>query len=216
MKSDSSNTRRYKQTARAEAATENGERILRAFNRQLQQGWFDEIRLEDVAQEAEVSVQTVIRRFGGKDGLLEACTEMMDREIRAERQMPVGDVDQIIELIIAEYELRGDQVMRLLAQEDRYPQIRKNADRGREVHREWTGDVFAPWLDRLSGSERRDVHDRLVIALDIYVWKLVRLDMKRSKASLARTMKRLCASALGLPPEDLTQAPALPKEESHA
>lgn len=208
MKSDSSDTRRYRQTARARAAEETADRILAAFVERLRKGWFDEIRLEDVASEAGVTVQTVIRRFGGKEGLLDASHQRLRTEILAGRDLPEGDVSQALDAIIREYETQGEFVMRVLAQEDRYPEIKEMADRGREVHREWVGKVFAPWLDRLRGDRRRHAHDRLVIALDIYIWKLVRVDMKRSKASLQRTMLEMCAAALGVTPDKLANAPA--------
>ena len=205
MKSDSPPTRNYRQKARAKAAAETGMRILDAFIARMQVGWFEEIRLDDVAADAGVTVQTVIRRFGGKEGLLESVNDKIDHDILEERQLPVGDVANALDAVVAEYEKLGDFVMRMLAQEDRYPSIRALTDHGREVHRRWTGDVFAPWLERFGGAERRHVHDRLVIAFDLYVWKLLRVDMKRSKAELRRTMLEMAADALGTTTEDLLQ-----------
>ena len=203
MKTDSPPTRAYRQKARAKAAEETGKRIVEAFQRHLREGWFEEIRLDDVAAEAGVTVQTVIRRFGSKEGLLETVNVKIDSEIVQERDLPVGDVAKAVDAIIAEYEKLGDFVLRLLAQEDRYPSIRELTDHGRAVHRRWTGDVFAPWLERFGGAERRHVHDRLVIAFDLYVWKLLRVDMKRSKAELRRTMLEMAADALGTTIQDL-------------
>ncbi len=196
-------TRAYKQTARAKAAEETGQRIAEAFHDLLESGWFDEIRLEDVASKAGVSVQTVIRRFGGKEGLLQLHAEQMHRLILTERRLPIGDAVEAIRAIIAEYELRGDMVMRLLAQEDRFPQLMGVAERGREVHREWVGSVFEPWLRELDGNARRDTHDRLVIALDLYIWKLLRKDMRRSRECLQRVMLEMAADALGITAEEL-------------
>jgi len=52
-------------------------------------------------------------------------------------------------------------------------------------------------------------HDRLVIALDLYVWKLLRVDMGRSVGELKAAMLDLCAGALGVMPADFaTQPPA--------
>ena len=42
-------------------------------------------------------------------------------------------------------------------------------------------------------------YDALVIATDVYVWKLVRRDMGRPTADLAELMRRLIAAALGGP-----------------
>ncbi|MXO59366.1 TetR family transcriptional regulator [Altererythrobacter salegens] len=205
MKTDS-DTRTYKQTARAKAAEETGERIVQAFYARMQVGWFEDIRLDDVAADAGVTVQTVIRRFGGKDGLLAAASEYLGDKIMTERKASVGDVGRAVEAIVKEYEAQGELIMRALAQEDRYPQIRAMTDKGRATHRQWVGLIFAPWLEPLELAERRHAHDRLVIALDLYVWKLLRVDMKRSLEDLRRTMLEMAAAALYTTPLALLEA----------
>ncbi len=203
---EQADTRAYRQTARAKAAEQTGERIIAAFLARMRGGWFEEIRLEDVAADAAVSVQTVIRRFGGKEGLLDASRNRMRDDILAARQLPSGDVGRALEAIIAEYEAHGELMMRALAQEDRYPQIKGMTDEGRTTHREWVGEVFAPWLATLEPDARRRAHDRLVIALDLYVWKLLRVDMKRSLEELRRAMLEMAAAALATTPQALIEA----------
>lgn len=212
MKDESSNkTRNYRQSTRAKAAEETGHRILDAFMAHLQTQWFDEIRLDDVAKEAGVTVQTVIRRFGGKEGLLHAASNRMQEDIVGERAPAALDVGRAVDTLIAEYEMAGPLMMRLLSQEDRYPAIRVIADRGRATHREWVGDVFARWLPALPPEKRRKVHDRLVIALDLYVWKLLRSDMGRSLEELRTAMLEMAAAALELEPGEL-ERPAMLSE----
>jgi AcrR family transcriptional regulator len=53
-------------SARAEAAEATGERILDAALELFGERPTDQIPLDEVASRAGVSVQTVIRRFGGK------------------------------------------------------------------------------------------------------------------------------------------------------
>lgn len=207
MKDESPSIRPYRQTARAEAASATAERILDAFIVRLRADWFDEIRLEDLARDAEVTVQTVIRRFGGKEGLLEAGNRRLSAEIIEGRQIPVGNVPVALDALIAEYEEHGHFVLRLLAQEDRYPAIRVITDNGRAVHRRWVGEVFAPWLARLAEPARRAAHDRLVVALDLYVWKLIRVDMRRSLGELREAVLALSAAALDTDPDNLTLTP---------
>src|SRR5215207_7199490 len=77
----------YRQSARALAAEATGERILDAFDSQFRKRWFDEIRLEGVAREAGVTIQTVIRRFGAKEGLLDAMHQRLGGEIRQRREV---------------------------------------------------------------------------------------------------------------------------------
>ncbi|WP_054530378.1 TetR/AcrR family transcriptional regulator [Erythrobacter sp. SG61-1L] len=208
MKDESSKTRGYRQSARAKAAEETGNRILDAFLAHLQAQWFDEIRLDDVAKEAGVTVQTVIRRFGGKEGLLKATSDRMQEEIVGDRAPAAQDVGRAVDTLIGEYEAVGPLMMRLLSQEDRYPAIRIMADRGRATHREWVGDVFARWLPKVPAEKREYVHDRLVIALDLYVWKLLRADMGRSVEQLRKAMLEMAADALDLEPGEL-ERPAL-------
>lgn len=200
MKSEST-PRTYRQTARATATAETAERILDAFMARMECCWFDEIRLEDVASDAGVTVQTVIRRFGGKEGLLEAGQKVMEANIKSARTVPAGNVAKALDAIITEYESLGSLVMRLLGQEERYAPIKATTDVGRAHHREWVGSVFLPWLEPMPSEQRRRAHDALVIALDIYVWKLVRIDMRRSTVELRRTMLDLCAGVLGVVPE---------------
>lgn len=188
--------RAYRQTARAAAAEATAQRIVDAFNERLERQWFDEIRLEDLAQDANVTVQTVIRRFGGKEGLLSATSDQTAVKVMSTRGMPVGDVPGIVRAIIADYEQIGDFILRILAQEDRYPPLRRQGDRGRVEHRAWIAAVFAPWLDGLAPDAARRRTDALVVATDLYVWKLVRRDMQRPVEELEPIMARLVEAAL--------------------
>ena len=55
---------------------------------------YDRIRLEDVAADAEVTVQTVIRRFGSKHGLLAATVEREFARLAADRAAALGESPQ--------------------------------------------------------------------------------------------------------------------------
>lgn len=191
--------RSYRQNARAAAAEATGERILDAFTERLQTSWFDAITLDEVARSAGVTVQTVIRRFGGKDGLLDAAHARFGRAIRHRRATARGDADAAVAALIEDYEAAGDLVMRVLAQEDRYPALKAVGDVGRASHRAWTGEQFAPWLEQLDDDARTAAHDALVVATDIYVWKLVRRDFGRSTDALAAIMRGMISAALGQP-----------------
>lgn len=203
-----SRPRRYRQTARASAAEATRERILDVFTAALQNSWFEAITLQEIAGEAGVTVQTIIRRFGGKEGLLEAARHRFGAEIRQRRDLPPGNAPRAVAAIIDDYEQVGDLILRLLAQEERYAPIKALTDEGRASHRAWLGNSFSPWLERFEEPERTAVHDALVVATDLYVWKLVRRDMGRSKEALAALMRRFIAAALKLP-EDAIFTPAI-------
>ncbi|HEX8654272.1 MAG TPA: TetR family transcriptional regulator [Allosphingosinicella sp.] len=197
--------RAYRQTSRAAAAEATGERILAAFRARLEQGWLEEIRLEDIARDAGVTVQTVIRRFGGKEGLLDVAAQRIGEAVQLRRDVAPGDAAAAVRAVVRDYEASGDLIIRMLAQEDRYRAMRRIADIGRAGHRAWIGAVFEPWLDPMPEPRRRPAHDALVVATDLYVWKLVRRDMGRDVAELEGLMLRMIAAALGVAPADLAQ-----------
>src|SRR5215471_5796170 len=97
--------RRYRMVARAEAAAATGERILDATIKLFWELPTVEISLDEVARRAGVTVQTVIRRFGGRDGLFAAAAEREDERVRSQRnEAPVGDVASAIHILIEHYE----------------------------------------------------------------------------------------------------------------
>lgn len=190
-------TRRYVQVARARAAEATGRRIEEAFLARLMEQWFDEIRLESVAADAGVSVQTVIRGFGGKDGLLARAVELLASRIEARRQSPpVGGVDAAVDHLVDDYEVTGDAVIRLLALAPRHPAVAEMVEFGRGKHRDWVSRAFARQLEPLRSKARRSAVDALVVVTDVYSWQLLRRDMKHGKAATRRAMKHLVRAVL--------------------
>ena len=108
-------TRSYTQTARALSAEATAHRIVDVFLDRLMTQWFDEITLDAVAEEAGVTVQTIVRRFEGKDGLLGSAVKVLGERIEAQRGNPAGDIDLLVTSLITDYEETGDAIIRLLA-----------------------------------------------------------------------------------------------------
>lgn len=188
--------RAYRQVARAEAAGQTARRIIEAFAALAADRWFDEITLEEVAARAGVTVRTVIRRFGGKEGLVRGYMDFV-RPLAGDRRAVVpGDVPAAVATLVEMYETVGDQVIRTLAQEERQPALKPLIEMGRAEHRALTEAAYAPWLDRLPAPERRRMLDRLVAVTDIYVWKLFRRDMGRSAAGTRVLMQGLVEAVL--------------------
>lgn len=197
--------RDYRQTARAESVEATRRRIAEVFAECWREQWFDEITLEEVAQRADVSVRTVIRQFGGKEGLVGAFLTFVAPDVEARRTVTPGDVEASINRLFENYEADGDATIRTLAQEDRLPALAPLLARGREGHRRVVGSNFAPWLDPLPPHQRERTIDALVIATDIYVWKLLRRDMGHSETQAKRTMMDLVRAVLAQLPR---KAPA--------
>jgi len=183
--------RQYSQTARAEAAEATGQRIIEAFLEQFMKEWFDEITLDRVAADAGVTVQTVVRRFGGKEGLLAASLTAMGQRVMATRAAPRGDLEQIITNLLADYEQTGDAILRLLALEQRHTSLTRFLQHGRGGHREWVTSAFESELRTLTPTAKQRAIDSLVIITDVYTWKLLRRDMGRSLAETHATLTHL-------------------------
>jgi AcrR family transcriptional regulator len=188
--------RPYIMQARATAMQETRQQILRASAALLWEKLSPEIRLADVAARAGVSVPTILRHFGTREHLLAAAEDALREEIRAERQAPVGDIAAAVGAIFDHYEARGDQVLWMLAQEYGNAQIRAINDGGRHMHRQWVEMVFGPQLDAHGASERTALVDLLVVATDVYTWKLLRRDRALARAEAEARVRRLIAAIL--------------------
>ena len=188
-------TRRYTMTARAAAVAETRTRLMRATFELSHDHLLRDITLEAVAGRAGVSVQTLLRQFGSRDGLLEATVELARAEVREERQTPVGDVEAAVRVVVDHYEVRGDLVLLLLAQESTDATVRSITDSGREVHRTWVREVFAPYLDADDDTRL----DLLVVATDLFTWKLLRRDRGLARAATEARMRTLVAAVLAGP-----------------
>jgi len=169
--------RSYRMVARADAASATRERLLVAAWRHFSEQAYESVRLANVAADAGVSAQTLHTQFGRKaDLFVAAWLSFSDREA-ARRDAPVGEVETAVRMIYESYESAGDAVLRVLAQEDRIPAIRKMTDSGRAGHRSWVAHTFAPQLRKLSGAARERRLVALIAATDILVWKLLRREM---------------------------------------
>ncbi|MFA9400113.1 MAG: TetR/AcrR family transcriptional regulator [Acidobacteriota bacterium] len=170
-------TRPYRMVARAASAEATGERILDVAEEVFWERPGDQVSLEEVARRAGVSVQTVIRRFGGREELLEAAVERGSENVRSRRdETRAGDVAGAVDALLDHYDVYGDRVLRLLAEENRTPALREISDSGRRLHRDWCSRVFAPALAGLAGVARDRRLAQFVAICDVYTWKLLRRD----------------------------------------
>jgi AcrR family transcriptional regulator len=174
--------RPYRQTARAAAAENLRQRVVTSFNHLLLSRWIDEITLDEIAASVGTTRQTVIRLFGGKDGLLEAVIALVRAEAIPRTSMPADlSARDAVEALIAHYEAVGDMVVRFLAQEERHSALRPLLAQGRHEHRAWVAERFASAQSGLSELEQERQITRLIVATDIYTWKLLRRDFGKSQ-----------------------------------
>lgn len=188
-------TRQYTMTARAESADETRRRVLAAAVDAVWGRRVSEVRLEEVAAEAGVATQTVLRLFGSRSRLLDSALEAMrDRILEQRSSASPGDIAGTITALFDHYEDLGDFVIRNLAEEGAYPELADWLARGRDAHRQSMERQFAP---RLAGRPDRDLLiDCLVTACDVYTWKLLRRDIGKSREDAEVTVHRLVSAIL--------------------
>jgi AcrR family transcriptional regulator len=193
-------TRTYTMTARARSVAQTRHRILDACAALHVERPSSENSLDDVAGRAGCSVQTVLRHFGSRAVLVEASIAHAAEAVREERAAPAGDVDTAIRVLVDHYEARGDGVLVLLAQERTEPLARRITDQGRRLHRRWVEEVFAPFLRDHHDAE--GLVDLLVVATDVYAWKLLRRDRGLSRNSTEARLRHLVGALLAHPPQE--------------
>jgi hypothetical protein len=177
--------RAYNMRARAASAEATRCRILEVVVCLLKSRFRSEIRLEDVAVGAQVTVQTVINVFGSRSGLLDEALAGLVREVREQRlRAEPGDLEGAIAALIDHYEQFGDLVVRNLAEQADSELI----ETGQAGHRQWVQRQFAPQLSQLDAKGRRSLIDELVCVCDVYTWKLLRRDMGRSRSETETTI----------------------------
>jgi AcrR family transcriptional regulator len=193
-----STARAYHQAQRAAQVRRNGDRILTAAVARLKAARRPaDITLDEIARDSGLTVRTVLRRFGTRDRVLEAAFVHLKAEFAGLRRDPQpGDVRGAISSLLDQYEQIGPTNVRALEQEDELPLLHATLEEARRFHRRWLETVFAPQLARVSRLEREKRVTALYAATDIYVWKLLRRDLKQSRARTEDTMRRLVRGAL--------------------
>jgi AcrR family transcriptional regulator len=162
---------------RAKTAEATREKILDAAEALFDEGPIDRFTLAAIAERAGVSVQTILRHFGNRDGLLIATLVHAGVKMGEDREAaPAGDFSAAIDVLTDHYDKFGERILRLLGAEEQNPGLRTMADLGRTYHQEWCERIFATGLEGLRGAKRERRLAQLVTITDIYTWKLLRLD----------------------------------------
>jgi AcrR family transcriptional regulator len=190
--------RPYRMHARAEAAEATRVRILETARKLWWEHYYDEVSLQEVADGAGVSLQTVIRRFGSKDGLLAAVSQHISPGVMAEREaIPPGDIDAVVKHLVPHYEEFGDPMLRLQALEDRIPAVKEALRLPRSWHRQWLARTFA---ELLPGSGAADYNWKLgmfAAAVDLHTWQVLRREQGLSVEETARAMREMLERLTG-------------------
>ena len=77
------------------------------------------------------------------------------------------------------------------------PEVRRGVEKGRRYHQAWVRRVFEPLLGDLSPAERELRLAQLVVATDIYSWKILRRDLGLATATVERCLLQMIVAILG-------------------
>jgi len=184
--------RPYVMTARADSAAATRARLIESAATLLGANTFDAMTLEAIAAGAATTPRTALRIFGSKEALFAAALDRVGES--GFGPVRPGDVDATLDSLYDFYEMFGDMVIRWLADEPRIPAMRDHLNEGRRNLRAWVGESFAPTLDRLAGGARKQMLDALIVALDVYTWKLARRDFGLSRKAAQAVARRIVAA----------------------
>jgi hypothetical protein len=87
--------------------------------------------------------------------------------------------------------MRGRWALLMLSQEDANEHVAKITTAGKRRHEDWVRDVFGTLI-----GEDRELRALLVVATDVYAWKLLRLDRGMTRKQTEAHMKRLVRALL--------------------
>jgi AcrR family transcriptional regulator len=189
-----SQTRTYRQSARAEATAATKTAIVEATIAAARELLTLEITLDQIAERAGVSVQTVLRHFGSKDALFAHALGAASVQIADDRRVEPGDIDAAVRAVVDHYEVWGELVVRLVAAETSDDRIRRFTSVGKGVHRRWVEESFAPQLTHV--RDRDALVDVLSVATDLQVWSLLRRDRGLAPGVVRQRMRLLIDGAL--------------------
>jgi AcrR family transcriptional regulator len=175
-------TRKYEMGVRAKAAELSSEEIIRVVGELWMKYSIHEITLQMVAQNTGVTVMTILRKFGSKEGLFDAAIRNDTSGIQDVREKAqAGNIFQAISILMTEYEYAGPAVIRTLAVENELSVAAKILKKGRELHGEWCQRIFAQYLPTSNDKEYQLMLGAFYAATDVYKWKLLRKDLGYSE-----------------------------------
>ena len=132
-----------------------------------------------------MSGQTVINHFGGKEPLAAAAHQRLSEGIVAALHAQGGRHPGPGRGGVDDYETTGDAVVRLLALEEKVPSPAAAREGSREPSRVGRDDV-----------RRAGALPELIVATDVYTWKLLRRDQGLSRDETVAAMLRIVQALL--------------------
>ena len=187
---DEKTKRNYQMKKRAESSVQTAQDIYIATVELWHERSIQHITLDAIAARAGVSIRTIIRRFGSKKGLFEACIQNTEPESEREKAT-VGNIEEAIHYLLMDYEAHGDAIIKTLAIEDELEVAQITLESGRKYHQAWCARIFAPFLSSNDDVASEQTLRCFIVATEFYLWKLMRRDLKYSFEETKETLLKL-------------------------
>lgn len=192
----SSADRSYTMGARAASVAETRERIARATYDLIFENAYEDVTLAAIAAAAGVSHQTVLNHFGSKEGAAQAAVEIIKAEVEQRRSRAIpGEVGQAVSVMVDDYEIFGDANARWACESERLGELASTLDLARASHQAWLDRIFGTDLPT-EPAARAYALNALHAATDVYVWKLLRRDLRLDRATTEQIMVDLVRGVL--------------------
>lgn len=185
------NARKYEMTTRADAAELTAERIVDAMLARLRTTPYERIRLDDIAADAGVTTQTVIRRFGNKPQLMNATVMRELGRIAAKRDAAAKATPaETIRALVEHYEEYGLLILKTYSEAPLVEGLPEIVARGRAYHVGWCQRAFFGDTEPSSDLEARR-RAQVVALCDATTWRVLRFDGALSPAATEQAIAEL-------------------------
>jgi hypothetical protein len=145
-------------------------------------------------------MQTVIRRVGTKDGLVQAVGGWIAPQVQAALGEPTSaDPAVVAAAFRRHYSQWGAVLERTQNQQDSSPALRSSAESGRRAHRQWIEMAFADFLASVPGPARRQAHSELVAVTGVELWLVLTKHEGLSPDQAENTVTTLISGCLARP-----------------
>jgi AcrR family transcriptional regulator len=156
------------------------------------------MKIEAIAAGARTTVRTVMRLFGSKPELFAQALHGLSQFGFLDTAAPEFDrIETLVRSAYLFYEKVGDTVIRWLADEPRVPAMQQHLAIGRQHLRAWVTAAFNTELEQLELPARKELLDGLIVAFDVYSWKLLRRDFGLSRQRAEATTRRMVRALIG-------------------
>lgn len=151
----------------------------------------DQIRLESIAADAEVSVPTIVRRYGGKAGAIVALVQRELSRLADRRTAHAGDsLETIITDLVEHYERYGLLILKVYAESQLIEGLAEIASQGRSYHVAWCRQTFSTRLVGDETARARQLAAAIAIC-DATTWRILRYDGGLDPRETAATLREL-------------------------